>query len=333
MRKAHALLEAGDNTFVRTTLDGTGRETIFLPGSSLRGMLRSQSERIARTLSFDRAKPIGKPYPELHEYNYDAYTNYVAACDPLAMEGDETEPDETPYAAIACTNYMKSVMPEWLKQQNRQRAEERSEFLYQKITECSCPACLLFGNTYLAGRLKVNDAYSIESKGVDPRGETRQRLDFVAINRFTGGVRDSAKFEAHPHFHTTNQKLRFRANLTLTDLNLPKEGWMLGWLAYLLRDLYLGDLRLGLGKAKGLGKACGKLVKIRVGSLQPDLDWLNLSEGWQEETEQPGLLRVFALDLNGSSTFEHEKQLLNRYAAQYDELVDKYSRVRAGQER
>jgi CRISPR-associated RAMP protein (TIGR02581 family) len=45
-----------DMNFVRTTHPKTGKETVFLPGSSLKGTLRSYCERVARSV-----KPTGDP--------------------------------------------------------------------------------------------------------------------------------------------------------------------------------------------------------------------------------------------------------------------------------
>jgi CRISPR-associated RAMP protein (TIGR02581 family) len=91
-------LEAGadptllDLNFVRSTDSHSGKRTVFLPGSSLKGTLRSYSERIARTV-----RPDGGP---------------TWCCNPFANDscGKRTEKDDSPAsryarACLACRTF------------------------------------------------------------------------------------------------------------------------------------------------------------------------------------------------------------------------------------
>ncbi len=91
-----------DMNFVRIFHAGLGTETVYLPGSSLKGTLRSYAERIARTLG-------------------------VRCCNP--------------FDGSFCGKRFEKV----------NSAAER----HKK----ACTACRLFGNTTLASRLRIADAY------------------------------------------------------------------------------------------------------------------------------------------------------------------------------
>ncbi|RME57581.1 hypothetical protein D6779_08385, partial [Candidatus Parcubacteria bacterium] len=103
-----------------------------------------------------------------------------------------------------------------------------------------CLACRLFGSTRRGSRLIVEDAPYAEEQ--PPK---LKMLDFLAIDRFTGGGKDGAKFDALALWKPT-----FTLRLYLEN---PEE-WELGWLALVLRDLEEGWLSVGFGAAKGFGQ-------------------------------------------------------------------------------
>ena len=75
--------------------------------------------------------------------------------------------------------------------------------------------------------------------------------EFVAIDRFTGGAADSAKFDADLAGATT---LEGTLTLDLARLKFVDEKYAsLGLLALVLRDLAEGDLPIGSGSSKGQG--------------------------------------------------------------------------------
>lgn len=97
-----------------------GREEVFIPASSLKGVIRSHSERIARTLR-EGKEP--------------------ACCDPF--EKDENKPD------FACSEYFEVYKnQEGIKKLNGTDSYKQS-----------CLICKLFGSTENASRLIVRDAY------------------------------------------------------------------------------------------------------------------------------------------------------------------------------
>ena len=124
-----------------------------------------------------------------------------------------------------------------------------------------CLACQLFGSTRRGSRLIVEDAPYVE-EGTP----TYKMLDFLAIDRFTGGGAEHFKFDALALWKPT-----FKVRIFLEH----PEDWELGWLTLALRDLAEGWLRVGFGAAKGFGQ-----VKVTDGTLcQGVLDASQAEEG------------------------------------------------------
>ncbi len=187
-----------------------------LPGSSLRGALRSRAERIARTLATLRAWDAGSDARSRR----DRFLTICPACNPLTAK--TTDP------VASCNSQIKTLPKRDRESLEQQGAEDKL-----------CLACRLFGSPWNGSRLRVEDA-----PFVGDNVETKV-LDFLAIDRFTGGGLDTAKFDA-----VVLWKPAFRVRLFLDN----PEPWELGWLALVLRDLHEGLLTVGFGAAKGFGQ-------------------------------------------------------------------------------
>ncbi|HLG17157.1 MAG TPA: CRISPR-associated RAMP protein Csx7 [Blastocatellia bacterium] len=189
----------------------------YIPGSSLKGVIRSHAERIARTLCWD---------PDDFR---------VGACNPFLTDKkarDWTKPDGYCGAKF------------------QQRKDKKEDLASSTVYRDSCPACKVFGNTFLIGRLSVPDAYLLPE--VHPRTERR---DGVGIDRFTGGAAHRAKFDLEA---VTNAKFRVRLQLVNFEL------WQLGLLAFVLRDLKEGLIGIGSGKSRGLGQVSAIIGYVDV---------------------------------------------------------------------
>lgn len=227
-----------------------GRSEVYLPGSSLKGMIRAHSERIARTI------------------------NETAACDPFGSKGknascsqalDKMKKNLTVqpvYArSIDASNLPGDIITKETEPEANQPGKKKNKPGEKDIDtrtaySRSCPICRLFGNTYVMGRLATEDAYV---EGDLP--EIQQR-DGIGIDRFTGGASHGAKFELE-----VITGGNFKTTLHLQNFEL----WQLGLLGFVLQDLKDGLVRLGAGKSRGLGK-----IKAEVGDVT--LHLLGLSE-------------------------------------------------------
>lgn len=184
-----------DNALIR---DKDGK--FFIPGSSIKGPLRAQAERIVRLLAEKKDK----------------------ACDP-------TDPNNPCSAKI-------------------KKKKERKEIKIDDIKNSSCLICNTFGNGYLASRVFFTDIY-------DDTSQTKQIIENVAIDRFTGGSLEAAKF---------NVEVATAVNLSGRIIMKNIEKWQAGLLVFLMRDWMMGDIRIGFGKMKGYGRCKINLKKIKL---------------------------------------------------------------------
>ncbi|MBM4430336.1 MAG: hypothetical protein FJ026_08340, partial [Chloroflexi bacterium] len=145
-----------DMQFVRTWRNG--RREPYLPGSSLRGVLRSRGERLARTFGSEA----------------------LSCCDPFLEpeDGKALPPGEIP----SCS---------WRLEEHRKARSDKTLPGYEAYA-LACPICKVFGCSALAGRLKVSDFYWADK--VPPPDPLRYR-DSVGIDRATGAAREGAKFD------------------------------------------------------------------------------------------------------------------------------------------
>jgi CRISPR-associated protein (TIGR03986 family) len=110
----------------------------------------------------------------------------------------------------------------------------------------------LYGATNSASKLKLTHP----PKCVDPGVEHTQ--DFIAIDRFTGGGKEGAKFNA-----VSRYRPKFDVALTLkSEVSEAARGLLL----LTLRDLAEGDIPIGWGKRKGYG-ACTAVPNQSEGAL------------------------------------------------------------------
>lgn len=104
-----------------------------------------------------------------------------------------------------------------------------------------CIACRLFGATGWKSAVELTDFTSKKQKSIF-------KQEFVAIDRFTGGGKDGAKFNISA-VYKPELKGKIRIHLSRLEHNGPE----LGLLALTLRDLMEGDITFGMGAAKGYG--------------------------------------------------------------------------------
>lgn len=131
IKSGYATIDAADMVPVRTFVQG--RETYYFPGTSLKGVLRSQLERVARTL---HPHSVCIPY-------YDS------------RKADVQIPVESERGAEGCGF------------RSRGNGRDPSAAAYSD----SCAACRLFGSLKFAGRCSISDAYPLQ--GHAPQLEPR----------------------------------------------------------------------------------------------------------------------------------------------------------------
>ncbi len=151
IKSGQATVAGVDMAFVRTYRRG-GKEEPFIPGSSLKGLIRSYAEKICRTLKDD-------PVP---------------VCLPYLKPGDE---DDREQRQASCG----LMLTKYKDKYTRDRVP--SSTVYQ----VSCPICRMFGSHEFIGRCATSDAY-LTTEYRDSGSPSLEIRNGVAIDRFTGGV-------------------------------------------------------------------------------------------------------------------------------------------------
>jgi CRISPR/Cas system CSM-associated protein Csm3 (group 7 of RAMP superfamily) len=238
--------------------NGHVREHPYIPGSSLKGVLRTRAEKIVRTLTFCQ----GAADTTTDEGYTSAQTGYVKKlCACAITHSEEDSRFREPERLLACFG-----TPD--KQRGaQQKAREMSETTFaRELYDKSCVTCRLFGNTMMQGRLHVSDATLT--------GEPETKLfDHVAIDRFHGGAADQQKFDTRPLMPTASSNIDtadpvcppvfqpvFKLRLHLGRF----EPWMLGLLGHLLKDLITADIRFGHATHRGYGRIRGVITESEL---------------------------------------------------------------------
>jgi CRISPR-associated RAMP protein (TIGR02581 family) len=147
IKSGYATLQGPDMVPVETFRDG--KATFYFPGTSLKGVLRSHFERIARTL---QPGSVCVPYynpKRKHQINI-----------PVPQEQE----------SYGCG----------FREPGEGRPETSATAYYE-----SCAACRLFGSLRFAGRFSIGDAYPLPEPAPQPKPGQRNG---VGIDRFTGGT-------------------------------------------------------------------------------------------------------------------------------------------------
>jgi CRISPR-associated RAMP protein (TIGR02581 family) len=249
IRSGRATISGPDMTPVLTFRDG--KQEIFLPGSSLKGVFRSHSEKMVCSL-----KPRVVCYP-------------FAGSEDKEADLEQRRRDYRDSCGERFNQFTKqsSDARDWL--------ERRTDVVY----EHSCPACRLYGSTGFIGRIAIGDAY------LASRSITEQR-DGVGIDRLTGGASHGARFE----LEVVSRDVVFETDIHLRNFEIWQLGMLFVILQELEDELIrIGSGRSrGLGKVTAEvsreghhGRPGGFVLSSIVDSGEPDNElwglgrWLN----------------------------------------------------------
>ncbi len=212
-----------DMEFVRTkfrTRDDDAathiRGGVYIPGPSLKGVIRAQCERICRSLDSEE-----RQQKQLEQRRAFGDDKVVPLSDNPLGEG-------TRYKKFDDMAYSSGRAIEAMKLDGRDRtavAYRRSSFVSQ-----------MFGHTSLAGRIRFADAYG--------EGVITEERNGVAIDRVYGSV------AVGPFNYETVVAGSFPTHINFKNITLAQ----LALLGLALRDLADGRVALGFGKSRGLGR-------------------------------------------------------------------------------
>ena len=159
VKSGHASVSGPDMTPVVTNRGG--KQEVFIPGSSLKGVFRSHIEKIVCSL---------KPHVVCYPFEINSRETRESISDMTQLESDYRE---------SC-----GAMFNRFARQSQESLEDQTD----KVYAASCPTCRLFGSTAFIGRVAISDAYLVSK-------EARELRDGVGIDRLTGGASHGAKFD------------------------------------------------------------------------------------------------------------------------------------------
>jgi CRISPR-associated RAMP protein (TIGR02581 family) len=190
-----------------------GKKEVFLPGSSLKGLFRSHSEKIVCSL---KQRVVCYPFwgsedkeADLTQRRRDYRDSCSGAFVELAKKGDE----------------------------KRRQLEDRTDLVYAE----SCPTCRLFGSTGFIGRVAISDAHLVSNA-------IKENRDGVGIDRLTGGASFGAKFE----LEVVSTGVAFETDIHLRNFEIWQLGMLFAVIQDMEDELIrIGSGRSrGLGKVK-----------------------------------------------------------------------------------
>lgn len=234
VRSGHATLIGPDMTPVLTFRNDEWQ--VYLPGSSLKGVLRSHLEKVARTL------------------------NPGIVCNPFWMLRDKARAER---GQLICPEYVEVSCGDKFERRSKsefsldghtwRHLEETisTEIAYRD----SCPICRLFGSTEFIGRVSINDAYLVN----EARPRPTEVRDGVGIDRLSGGASHGAKFD----LEAVSSGVAFATDIHLRNF----ETWQLGMLLLAVQDLEDELIRVGSGRSRGLGSIKGSVEEVKINYL------------------------------------------------------------------
>ncbi len=209
IKSGHNTVSGPDMTPVLTFRNG--RQEVFIPGSSLKGVFRSHIEKIVCSL---KPRVVCYPFEGSNERQADLsqrQQDYRDSCGGMFTQFSKKSDD------------------------NRKVLEEQTDLIYA----ASCPTCRLFGSTSFIGRLAISDAHLASD-------EIKEQRDGVGIDRLTGGASHGAKFE----LEVVSTGVVFETDIHLRNFEIWQLGMLFVVLQDMEDELiFLGSGRSrGLGK-------------------------------------------------------------------------------------
>ena len=217
---------------------------LLLPGSGIKGVLRSQAERIVRTLLASTNDQEGIDKKHKNNINDDIDSeDFMAQLDvPLVKElFGLGKPKKS-----ATKNTATSAMAAAMQVHNCYSLDTLTRDRWQNM---------------VAGTNNVNGVQALDPTPNRKTSTTKPQLEEVyriAIDRWTGGAADNMLFT---HYEPHNiQWEPIRLTLAPSRLNHPTAAFCLIWL--LLRDLTQQRITLGYGNQHGFGQLSVSAIKI-----------------------------------------------------------------------
>lgn len=226
-----------DAPFIRTF-----DKTPYIPGSSLRGAIRSEVERILASVGT---------------------TAGLKSC--------------TLFEEDCCAEKARKFLLELDKNERNQDTHEKNtknERIAAIVKDTLCDVCKLFGSTVYASRLTIEDALPV---GVEGDKIPKHIRDGVGIDRDTGAAKDGAKFD-YEVIEPVKTGLTFLFKMTAENITVTGDTGNDRKLINLILSLLKHGLHVGGKRAGGLGKI--KLKEYKVAGFEDSKSlWAAITSG------------------------------------------------------
>jgi len=226
--------------------------TPYIPGSSLKGALRSLAERIANAMGLRICNVFSRTSPcEL------AAVTIRKAIDALERGSVETlrrgllDILSRARAEEVVRSLADEIHDVIVDLSSLEQLPKAVSDLIEKLAGLPCPVCRLFGNKELAAHVHVLNAFPLDN---DVRVHYRTR---VAIDRFRKAARSGALFDYE--FVPPGHRWRLRIRVYNIDIEGQDEA------SRLLRSVldYVRDVGLEVGGMKSVGHGLLRLEELR----------------------------------------------------------------------
>jgi CRISPR-associated RAMP protein (TIGR02581 family) len=300
IKSGRATVSGPDMTPVLTFLNG--KQEVFLPGSSLKGVFRSHIEKVICSL---KSRVACYPFSGSEDKEADLELRRRDYCDSCSAK----------FTGAGHSN-------------------DTTEQVYAQ----SCPVCRLFGSTGFIGRVAIGDAYLVEGqvKENDPEQRAiKEQRDGIGIDRLTGGASNGAKFE----LEVVTTGVAFETDIHLRNFEVWQLGMLFVVMQDMKDELIrIGSGRSrGLGKVKAELSDASKGIVISTirNSSEPASElwglgrWLNdgsygtrqddlltLANSVEGTVEGIRSLRTFTVDALKDSSIEKFVERIQQWPSQ-----------------
>jgi len=177
----------------------------------------------------------------------------TGACDPLDLK-------EGCCISSECMEELKEEAAREARDEHSKWYRKRDEYLTQKILKKMCLVCQLFGSPWFASRVQVRDLLVDEDLWFDQF----QIRDGVAIDRDTETAGEGKLYS----FEVVSAGARFKCEIMVENA----EDWQLGMLMMGLLPFERGEVALGGGVSRGLGRVRVHWKDRRYFAVDGDLE-------------------------------------------------------------
>jgi CRISPR-associated RAMP protein (TIGR02581 family) len=212
----------------------------YVPGSSLKGVVRSAVEGLIRGA-----------FPLNGSWSAKDQPPKIWACNPLG-DGDSSGQNTSRQADEACLSRRWSKV---LREERKQ--DDHTDLPLELVLAQSCTACSLFGNSELGGRVLFSDLPLLNASDLLSPVEIR---DGVAIDRDMLTAVEKAKYD----YEVVPAGARFALEIILDN----PEPVLQGLLVAGLNALHEGHVRLGGFGSRGLGRVEVHVAEVRIRSAK-----------------------------------------------------------------